>query len=106
MRHHVGGYLKIAPEHTEAGPLSMMMKPEIGSYGRFQQLFHKFSVEAGKKQYLIPYFIAAHPGTTDEDMMHLAVWLKRNGFHADQCRRSIPVPSRRRPRCTTAAGIP
>jgi len=69
-------------------------------------LFQKFSAEAGKKQYLIPYFIAAHPGTTDEDMMHLAVWLKRNGFRADQVQTFYPVPWRRRPRCTTAAGIP
>jgi uncharacterized radical SAM protein YgiQ len=91
-QHHVGGYLKIAPEHTEAGPLSMMMKPGIGSYDRFQQLFQKFSAEAGKKQYLIPYFIAAHPGTTDEDMMHLAVWLKRNGFRADQVQTFYPGP--------------
>jgi uncharacterized radical SAM protein YgiQ len=92
VRYHVGGYLKIAPEHTEAGPLSMMMKPGIGSYDRFQQLFQKFSAEAGKKQYLIPYFIAAHPGTTDEDMMHLAVWLKRNGFRADQVQTFYPGP--------------
>jgi uncharacterized radical SAM protein YgiQ len=92
VKHHVGGYLKIAPEHTEAGPLSMMMKPGIGSYDRFQQLFQKFSAEAGKKQYLIPYFIAAHPGTTDEDMMHLAVWLKRNGFRADQVQTFYPGP--------------
>jgi uncharacterized radical SAM protein YgiQ len=92
VQYHVGGYLKIAPEHTEAGPLSMMMKPGIGSYDRFQQLFQKFSAEAGKKQYLIPYFIAAHPGTTDEDMMHLAVWLKRNGFRADQVQTFYPGP--------------
>ncbi|HEY0201891.1 MAG TPA: YgiQ family radical SAM protein, partial [Burkholderiaceae bacterium] len=82
VQHHVGGYLKIAPEHTEAGPLSKMMKPGIGSYDRFKQMFDKFSAEAGKKQFLIPYFIAAHPGTSDEDMMNLALWLKRNGFRA------------------------
>ena len=92
VQHHVGGYLKIAPEHTEVGPLSMMMKPWIGSYDRFQQLFSKFSDEAGKKQYLIPYFIAAHPGTTDEDMMQLAIWLKRNGFRADQVQTFYPGP--------------
>ena len=79
VQHHVGGYLKIAPEHTEGGPLSKMMKPGIGSYDKFKQLFDKYSEEAGKKQYLIPYFIAAHPGTSDEDMMNLAVWLKKNG---------------------------
>ena len=92
VTHHVGGYLKIAPEHTEDGPLTKMMKPGIGSYDRFKQLFDKFSAEAGKKQYLIPYFIAAHPGTRDEDMMNLALWLKRNGFRADQVQTFYPSP--------------
>jgi uncharacterized radical SAM protein YgiQ len=91
-QHHVGGYLKIAPEHTESGPLSMMMKPGIGSYDRFKQLFDRFSNQAGKKQFLIPYFIAAHPGTTDSDMMNLAVWLKENGFRADQVQTFYPSP--------------
>ena len=92
VTHHVGGYLKIAPEHTEGGPLSKMMKPGIGSYDRFKQMFEKYSAEAGKKQYLIPYFIAAHPGTSDEDMMNLAIWLKRNGFKADQVQTFYPSP--------------
>jgi uncharacterized radical SAM protein YgiQ len=92
VTHHVGGYLKIAPEHTEQGPLSKMMKPGIGTYDRFKALFDKFSAEAGKKQYLIPYFIAAHPGTSDQDMMHLALWLKRNGFRADQVQTFYPSP--------------
>src|SRR5690606_39253601 len=90
--HHVGGYLKMAPEHTEEGPLSKMMKPGIGSYDSFKKMFDKFSKEAGKEQYLIPYFIAAHPGTTDEDMMNLALWLKRNGFRADQVQAFYPSP--------------
>jgi uncharacterized radical SAM protein YgiQ len=90
--HHVGGYLKIAPEHTEAGPLSKMLKPGIGTYDRFKSLFDKYSREAGKKQYLIPYFIAAHPGTTDEDMLQLALWLKKNGFRADQVQAFLPSP--------------
>ncbi|MDO5289718.1 MAG: YgiQ family radical SAM protein [Pseudomonadota bacterium] len=92
VQHHVGGYLKIAPEHTEQGPLSKMMKPGIGSYERFKQLFEKYSAEAGKQQYLIPYFIAAHPGTTDEDMLNLALWLKANGFRADQVQAFYPSP--------------
>ena len=92
VQHHVGGYLKIAPEHTEQGPLTKMMKPGIGSYDKFKTLFDKYSLEAGKKQFLIPYFIAAHPGTTDEDMMHLAVWLKKNGFRADQVQTFYPSP--------------
>jgi uncharacterized radical SAM protein YgiQ len=92
VTHHVGGYLKIAPEHTEPGPLAHMMKPGIGSYDRFKQLFDRFSKEAGKKQYLIPYFIAAHPGTTDTDMMNLALWLKRSGFKPDQVQQFLPTP--------------
>jgi uncharacterized radical SAM protein YgiQ len=90
--HHVGGYLKIAPEHTEAGPLEKMMKPGMGAYDRFKELFDRFSKEAGKEQYLIPYFIAAHPGTTDEDMMNLALWLKKNRFRADQVQTFLPTP--------------
>ncbi|GAB4211345.1 MAG: YgiQ family radical SAM protein [Rhodoferax sp.] len=92
VQHHVGGYLKIAPEHTEAGPLSKMMKPGIGSYDRFKAMFDQYTAEAGKKQFLIPYFIAAHPGTTDDDMLNLAVWLKRNGFRADQVQAFYPSP--------------
>jgi uncharacterized radical SAM protein YgiQ len=92
VTHHVGGYLKIAPEHTEEGPLAHMMKPGIGSYERFRQLFEKYSKEAGKEQYLIPYFIAAHPGTTLEDMLNLALWLKRNKFRPDQVQTFLPTP--------------
>jgi uncharacterized radical SAM protein YgiQ len=91
-QHHVGGYLKIAPEAIGEGPLSKMMKPGIGTYDRFKELFDRYSREAGKEQYLIPYFIAAHPGTTDEDMLELALWLKRNGFRADQVQAFLPSP--------------
>ncbi len=91
-QHHTGGYLKIAPEHTEEGPLSHMMKPGIGTYDRFKELFDRYSKEAGKEQYLIPYFIAAHPGTTDEDMLNLALWLKQNGFRPDQVQAFLPSP--------------
>ncbi len=92
VEHHVGGYLKIAPEHTEAGPLSKMMKPGIGSYDRFKQLFDAAARAAKKDYFLIPYFIAAHPGTTDEDMMNLALWLKRNKYRADQVQTYLPSP--------------
>ncbi|RAU18721.1 YgiQ family radical SAM protein [Nitrincola tibetensis] len=92
VTHHVGGYLKIAPEHTEQGPLDKMMKPGIGSFDAFKKMFERFSKEAGKDQYLIPYFIAAHPGTTDEDMVNLALWLKKNGFKADQVQAFYPSP--------------
>ena len=92
VTHHVGGYLKIAPEHTEDGPLGHMMKPGIGTYERFKTLFDTYSKQAGKKQYLIPYFIAAHPGTRDEDMVNLALWLKHNKFKADQVQTFYPSP--------------
>lgn len=92
VTHHVGGYLKIAPEHTESGPLDKMMKPGIGTYDRFREMFEQFSKEAQKEQYLIPYFIAAHPGTTDKDMVNLALWLKKNNFRADQVQAFYPSP--------------
>ncbi|WP_348650921.1 YgiQ family radical SAM protein [Parendozoicomonas sp. Alg238-R29] len=92
VTHHVGGYLKIAPEHTEKGTLDLMMKPGMGTYDNFKKMFEKYSREAGKKQYLIPYFIAAHPGSTDEDMMNLGLWLKKNGFRVDQVQTFYPSP--------------
>ena len=92
VTHHVGGYLKIAPEHTERGPLDVMMKPGIGTYDRFKEMFDAAAEKAGKKYYLIPYFIAAHPGTTDEDMLNLALWLKKNRYRADQVQTFLPSP--------------
>ncbi|MFZ6849606.1 YgiQ family radical SAM protein [Undibacterium sp. RuRC25W] len=92
VTHHVGGLLKIAPEHTETDTLSKMMKPGIGSYDEFKQMFEKYSKEANKEQYLIPYFIAAHPGSTDEDMVNLAIWLKKNDFKLDQVQTFMPTP--------------
>lgn len=92
VMHHVGGRLKIAPEHTEQATLSKMMKPGIGSYYKFKEMFEKYSKEAGKEQYLIPYFISSHPGTTDEDMLNLALWLKENSFKPDQVQGFIPTP--------------
>lgn len=92
VTHHVGGYLKIAPEHSEKNTLSKMMKPEMDSYDEFKNMFEKYSKEAGKKQYLIPYFIAAHPGCDDTDMLNLALWLKRNKFRLDQVQNFYPSP--------------
>ncbi|CAL94124.1 YgiQ family radical SAM protein [Azoarcus olearius] len=92
VTHHVSGLLKIAPEHSEEGPLSKMMKPGMGAYEAFRKLFEKYSKEAGKKQHLVPYFIAAHPGTTDEDMLNLALWLKANDFRLDQVQTFLPTP--------------
>jgi uncharacterized radical SAM protein YgiQ len=92
VTHHVGGRLKIAPEHTEENTLSKMMKPGIGTYHQFKKLFDRYSEQAGKEQYLIPYFISSHPGTSDEDMLNLALWLKRNDFKPDQVQAFIPTP--------------
>ncbi|HRQ58983.1 MAG TPA: YgiQ family radical SAM protein [Azoarcus taiwanensis] len=92
VTHHVSGLLKIAPEHTEEGTLAKMMKPGIGAYDAFRKLFDKYSALAGKKQHLVPYFIAAHPGCTDEDMVNLALWLKANGFKPDQVQTFMPTP--------------
>ena len=92
VTHHVGGYLKIAPEHSEQDTLARMMKPGMGSYYQFKRLFDRFSREAGKEQYLIPYFIAAHPGCEDQDMVKLALWLKRNKFRVDQVQTFYPSP--------------
>jgi uncharacterized radical SAM protein YgiQ len=91
-QHHTGGYLKIAPEALAEGPLSKMMKPGVGAYDRFKELFDRYSKEAGKEQYLIPYFIAAHPGTSDQDMLELALWLKKGGLRADQVQAFLPGP--------------
>ena len=92
VQHHVGGYLKIAPEHTEKSPLDIMMKPGMGTYDKFKEMFDRFSAEAGKKQYLIPYFISAHPGTNDKDMLTLALWLKQYKFKLDQVQNFYPSP--------------
>ncbi|MCW8195793.1 YgiQ family radical SAM protein [Proteobacteria bacterium 005FR1] len=92
VTHHVGGYLKIAPEHSEDNVLTKMMKPGMGTYDEFKRMFEKYSKEAGKKQYLIPYFIAGHPGCEDEDMLNLALWLKENNFRVDQVQTFYPSP--------------
>lgn len=92
VTHHVGGYLKIAPEHSEEKTLSKMMKPSISAYDEFKKMFDHFSAKAGKKQYLIPYFIAAHPGSDNEDMMNLALWLKKHKFRPDQVQTFYPSP--------------
>ena len=92
VTHHVGGYLKIAPEHSEQKTLSKMMKPSISSYDEFKVLFARFSKKAGKEQYLIPYFIAAHPGCDAEEMLNLSLWLKDHDFKPDQVQTFYPSP--------------
>jgi radical SAM superfamily enzyme YgiQ (UPF0313 family) len=90
--HHVGGYLKIAPEHATEHALRYMYKPTLDSYDRFAQLFLQFSAEAGKEQYLIPYFIAAHPGTRIRDMAELTLWLKQRKIRPRQVQTFLPTP--------------
>ena len=90
--HHTGGHLKLAPEHIKDNVLSYMMKPSIKHFDAFSRLFDKFSSRAGMHQYILPYFIAAHPGTSDDDMIALALWLKRKGIHVDQSQIFMPTP--------------
>ena len=92
VRHHVSGLLKVAPEHSEPGPLAAMMKPGIEMFDAFAAQFERACRMAGKKQHLVPYFIAAHPGTSDEDMLHLALWLKSSGYRVDQVQTFLPTP--------------
>src|SRR5205807_7438805 len=90
--HHVGGHLKVAPEHTDAEVLKRMKKPEINDYESFDQAFIAASRRAGKKQYTVPYFIASHPGSDLNAMIDLALFLKRNGYRPDQVQDFIPAP--------------
>jgi hypothetical protein len=91
--HHVGGHLKVAPEHTDPDVLALMKKPENGNFESFARKFRKASQEAGKpKQYIVPYFIASHPGSDLHAMIDLAVFLKRNGYRPDQVQDFIPAP--------------
>ena len=90
--HHVGGHLKVAPEHTDPDVLRRMKKPEINDYQSFDQAFQEASRRAGKKQYTVPYFIASHPGSDLNAMINLALFLKRNGYRPDQVQDFIPAP--------------
>lgn len=90
---HVGGRLKVAPEHTSPAVLGLMKKPSIDNFGDFAKQFERASNNAGKpKQYLVPYFIASHPGSGVAEMIDLAVYLKRNGYRPDQVQDFIPAP--------------
>jgi len=91
-RHHVGGHLKVAPEHTYAGVLNLMRKPSGDDFEKFAGVFQRESEKAGKKQYLVPYFIASHPGSDLAAMIDLALYLKRNGYRPDQVQDFIPAP--------------
>ncbi len=92
VEHHVGGHLKVAPEHVDPQVLDLMKKPGIDDFVGFDQAFRKASKRAGKKQYLVPYFIASHPGSSLDSMIELAVFLKRGGYQPDQVQDFIPSP--------------
>ena len=91
--HHVGGRLKVAPEHTSPTVLGLMKKPSIDNFDAFAEQYKEASKAAGKpKQFLVPYFIAGHPGSGLDEMIDLAVYLKRNGYRPDQVQDFIPAP--------------
>jgi uncharacterized radical SAM protein YgiQ len=92
VRHHVGGLLKVAPEHSDPGVLELMKKPSADDFVAFEQEFQKASERAGKKQHVVPYFIASHPGSGLPEMIDLALLLKRNGYAPDQVQDFIPSP--------------
>ncbi len=90
--HHVGGHLKVAPEHTDPEVLALMKKPGVDDFQKFDAEFQKASKKADKKQFLVPYFIASHPGSTLDSMIDLALFLKRNHYQPDQVQDFIPSP--------------
>jgi radical SAM superfamily enzyme YgiQ (UPF0313 family) len=92
VQHHVGGLLKVAPEHTDPGVLHKMRKPSNDDFEKFTEVFNDESKKAGKKQYIVPYFIASHPGCDLDAMIDLAVFLKRTGYRPDQVQDFIPAP--------------
>jgi len=91
-KHHTGGQLSVAPEHSDPEVLDKMKKPPVEHYERFAQAFCQASEEAGKEQYLVPYFITGHPGSTLEDTIELALWLKDRNMRPRQVQDFIPTP--------------
>lgn len=91
-QHHVGGHLKVAPEHTDPDVLMKMRKPANDDFEEFTAAFNRESKQAGKKQYIVPYFIASHPASDLDAMINLAVFLKQNGYRPDQVQDFIPAP--------------
>ncbi len=90
--YHVGGHLKVAPEHTSKRVLELMKKPEIEAFNKFKNNFDRFSKDCGKEQYIVPYFISSHPGSDLKDMIDLALYLKKNRFRLQQVQDFIPTP--------------
>lgn len=92
VERHVSGHLKVAPEHSQDNVLAAMGKPSYRVYNRFAEKFNKLNTELGKKQYLLPYFIAAHPGCTLKDAVELALVMKRGGYQPEQVQLFLPSP--------------
>ena len=92
VQHHVGGHLKVAPEHSDPSVLNLMRKPASDDFDKFAEVFDRESKAAGKKQYIIPYYIASHPGSDLNAMIDLALFLKRNHYRPDQVQDFIPAP--------------
>jgi uncharacterized radical SAM protein YgiQ len=91
-RHHVGGQLSVAPEHSDAGVLKLMRKPGFGCYERFAKAFGRASAAAEKQQYLVPYFITGHPGSSLRDTIELALMLKARNLKPREVQDFIPTP--------------
>lgn len=92
IEHHISGQLKVAPEHCSAAVLDKMGKPHIEAYKRFQRKFYQITGKKGKQQYLIPYLMSSHPGSTINDAIELALFLKENGIHPEQVQDYYPTP--------------
>ncbi len=92
INHHVSGQLKVAPEHCSNNVLKYMGKPPIEVYNRFEKRFYELTKSANKKQYLVPYLMSSHPGSTMKDAIELAVFLKRNNMHPEQVQDYYPTP--------------
>lgn len=92
IQYHVSGQLKVAPEHCSAAVLDKMGKPHIEAYKRFQRRFYEITKRKGKEQYLVPYLMSSHPGSTLRDAVELAVFLKENKIHPEQVQDFYPTP--------------
>ena len=92
VNHHISGQLKVAPEHCSNRVLKRMGKPPIEVYNRFEKRFYELTESVGKKQYLVPYLMSSHPGSTKKDAIELAVFLKKHGLHPEQVQDFYPTP--------------
>lgn len=92
VQHHVSGQLKVAPEHCSAAVLDKMGKPHIEAYIQFSKKYFQLTGDAGKEQYLVPYLMSSHPGSTLKDAVELALFLKKNHIRPEQVQDFYPTP--------------